>query len=700
MPSRPGAPRRRAAWPAAAILAATPALAQTAPEISLPPVVIEGQAGLPRLTPATVPDNAAREEQLRELPGNVTLVPADQFRDRPAVTTLQQALEYVPGVFAAAKWGEDSRLSIRGSGLARNFHLRGVRLYWDGVPTNQADGSGDFQELDPLTAYRIEVLRGANAFPLGANTLGGAINFVSPTGRLAPGALLRGEGGSWEFARGQVAYGVATDRADGYVTGTALTQQGYRDHSAGRSYRLNGNAAVRWGPGNQAETRIFVAAVDVWQQIPGTVTRTSALTNPKAAAPANLALNYLRNIRSLRLGTLTAVRPVDGVRIEAGGSYVDRELDHPIFQVIDQNGGDFNAFIRATIEGAVFGLPSWTIMGGNLAQGSARSRRYVNNFGSRGALVYAAEEQARTSDLYLQSNLEVLPRFQLVAGVQLGEAWRNVIDELNPAPPRNQSGSGNWQWVNPRIGFLWNVTETAQVFGNLSWSTEPPTLSDLTPQIPRGGFQNLDAQRAATLEIGTRGREGPFDWEVAVYRAWIRDEIQLFSLGAGTSFALNADRTLHTGVEAALAWTIVTSTLAEGDSLALRQAYTFSDFRFDDDPTFGDNELPGAPRHLYAGELRYTHPSGAWIAPTVNWVPQAFYVDNANTLKTDAYALAGLRGGWNLMAGRLSAFFEARNLANAKYIASASVIPVASPNSPLFEPGSGRAVFAGLQYRF
>jgi iron complex outermembrane recepter protein len=713
MPSRPAAagtagPRciTRAACAAASTLAATVvatniAVAQApVPEVQLPPVVVEGQAALPSPTAATVPDNAAREAELRELPGNVTLVPSTQFRDRPAVTTLQQALEYTPGVFAATKWGEDSRLSIRGSGVARNFHLRGVRLYWDGIPTNQADGSGDFQELDPLTAYRIEVLRGANAFTLGANTLGGAINFVSPTGRLAPGAPVRGEAGSWEFARGQLAYGVATEQADGYVTGTALTQQGYRDHSAGRSYRLNANAAVRWGPGEQAETRVFVAGVDVWQQIPGTVTRSQALTDPKAAAPINVANNYLRNIRSLRIGTVTAVRPVEGVRIEVGGSYVDRELDHPIFQVIDQTSGDVNLFVRATLEGSFLGLPSWTVMGGNFPQGSTRSRRYLNNAGSRGALVYAAKEQARTSDAYIQSNLEVLPRLQLVVGVQLGEAWRSVIDELNPAPPRNQSGSGNWQWVNPRFGFLWQVLDQAQIFGNLSWSTEPPTLSDLTPQIPRGGFQNLDAQRAMTLELGTRGREGPIEWEVAVYRAWIKDEIQLFSLGAGTSFALNADRTLHTGVEAGMSWTILRNALAEGDSVALRNAYTFSAFRFDDDPVFGDNQLPGVPRHLLAAELRYTHPSGAWIAPTVNWVPQAFYVDNANTLKTDAYALVGLRGGWNLMEGRLSAFFEARNLANTRYIASANVIPVASPNSPLFEPGFGRAVFAGLQYRF
>ena len=87
------------------------------------------------------------------------------------------------GRLGAAEMGDDTRLSIRGSGLSRNFHLRGVQLYMDGIPINTADGYGDFQEIDP-TAYRyVEVFKGANALRFGANSLGGAINFVTPTGR-------------------------------------------------------------------------------------------------------------------------------------------------------------------------------------------------------------------------------------------------------------------------------------------------------------------------------------------------------------------------------------------------------------------------------------------------------------------------------------------------------------------------------------
>ena len=121
--------------------------------------------------------------EINNTPGGVAIVPAAAYRNSTVANTIKDILDYVPGVFAQPKWGDDTRLSIRGSGLSRNFHLRGVQLYMDGIPINTADGYGDFQEIDP-TAYKyVEVFKGANALQYGANSLGGAINFVTPTGR-------------------------------------------------------------------------------------------------------------------------------------------------------------------------------------------------------------------------------------------------------------------------------------------------------------------------------------------------------------------------------------------------------------------------------------------------------------------------------------------------------------------------------------
>ena len=91
--------------------------------------------------------------QINNTPGGVALVPAAAYKNSTVANTIKDILDYVPGVFAQPKWGDDTRLSIRGSSLSRNFHLRGVQLYMDGIPINTADGYGDFQEIDP-TAYK------------------------------------------------------------------------------------------------------------------------------------------------------------------------------------------------------------------------------------------------------------------------------------------------------------------------------------------------------------------------------------------------------------------------------------------------------------------------------------------------------------------------------------------------------------------
>jgi len=56
-------------------------------------------------------------------------------------------------VFVQPRYGsEESRLSIRGSGLQRTFHGRGLKLLQDGVPLNLADGGFDFQAVEPLVS--------------------------------------------------------------------------------------------------------------------------------------------------------------------------------------------------------------------------------------------------------------------------------------------------------------------------------------------------------------------------------------------------------------------------------------------------------------------------------------------------------------------------------------------------------------------
>jgi iron complex outermembrane receptor protein len=56
---------------------------------------------------------------------------------------LQDVLDFVPGVLIRPRFGaaDESQLSIRGSGLRNNFHLRGVNVLLDGFPYGRLFGT-------------------------------------------------------------------------------------------------------------------------------------------------------------------------------------------------------------------------------------------------------------------------------------------------------------------------------------------------------------------------------------------------------------------------------------------------------------------------------------------------------------------------------------------------------------------------------
>lgn len=644
----------------------------------------------------TVPTLAEARRELATTPGAVAVVGREDYAATPARTP-KDALDYVPGVFVQPKWGEDSRISIRGSGLSRNFHGRGLSLYLDGVPINTADGSFDFQEISP-TAYRyIEVYRGANALRFGANALGGAINFVTPTGRDASPFEARLDVGSFGLARLAVSAGSATGAADAFVTSDFLTNDGFRDHSGTESTRFSGNAGYRLTP--DIETRFYLNANVIEQRIPGAVTRAIALASPKTAAPANLLNDYQRNIDSYRLANKTALRLGPGTTLEAGAFYYDRALYHPIFQVIDNTSDDFGGYLRLVDARRVSGFANRLTFGANVHDGRTDARRFVNIKAQRGAPTFDAEQKSQNRSLYFENALYVLPRLALIGGGQYVEATREQNDRF--LSDGNQSGSRTFDHFSPRAGILYELSAASELFANWSESFEAPTFSEIsiTPTVTT----SLRPQIARTFEVGTRGRTPALTWDLALYHSQINGEFQCLNTGTpGSCTQVNLDKSIHQGVEAGIGARLIDGLGSTGsgnrDALWLNLAYTWGDFRFDDDKTFGNNRLPGAPEHFLRAELLYRHPSGFYAGPNIEASPEGLFVDNRNQVTAPSYLLWGAKVGYD--AERWQVTVEGRNLGDEKYIASASVATSANAASALFEPGDGRAVFASYRYKW
>ena len=197
--------------------------------VKLPPVTVEGSQDAPERTRS---ENQARKE-IQRTPGSVALIGSQEIKETRA-TALQDVLDFVPGIMIRPRFGnvaDESQISIRGSGLRNNYHLRGLTLLLDGFPLNNADGFGDFEAAELLATKRIEVYKGANALRFGVSSLGGAINMVTRTCEDNGLFEMRSEGGSFGFMKHQLATGQVYGSFDLYVGLTHTEQDGYRRHS-------------------------------------------------------------------------------------------------------------------------------------------------------------------------------------------------------------------------------------------------------------------------------------------------------------------------------------------------------------------------------------------------------------------------------------------------------------------------------------
>ena len=176
----------RATTATLALIAALPALAQTA---DTPPE--------PTAQGAPEPDAAAaadapiegdvivtarrREESIRDVPGTLSAVTADQLAAKGPVVSTTDLLNAVPGVRFNGVASENlSEISIRGSGTQRATGAdSSVGLYVNGAYVGaSALGGRNFKTLDYFDIDRVEALQGPQGGLYGRNSEFGVVNIV------------------------------------------------------------------------------------------------------------------------------------------------------------------------------------------------------------------------------------------------------------------------------------------------------------------------------------------------------------------------------------------------------------------------------------------------------------------------------------------------------------------------------------------
>jgi iron complex outermembrane receptor protein len=633
--------------------------------------------------------------RLQRTPGGIAEVPQAELR-RSRAGHLKDVLQFTPGVLAQSRFGADeTQLSIRGSGLRNNFHMRGLNLLINGLPYMEADGFTDFESIELLTTQRIEVWKGANAVQYGGNSSGGAINFVTYTGSTASPFELATQAGSFGYFKGQLASGGVRGPLDYYVSATSVALDGYREHSRQERERVFGN--LGWSLDPRTDLKLDLLYAHVVERLPGALTKAQLRDDPEQADPNNVANDWGRDYDFYRVGA-KAVRRWGSSRWASANVFAQyRDMVHPIFQVLDQDQRSYGAEAAFHLDGSLLGRPARTASGLSGQLGNVDEVRFANQNGARGALVNAWGADARNLGMFVDHQVDLGETVTLATALRADWAVRPYEDRFPGDGDR--SAERHYRAFSPKLGLMWRPSASASLFANASRAYEPPLTLELT-SFGAPGFLDLAAQDTWQFEVGSRGRlSDRLGWDVALYDAEIRDELLNLNVRPfpNAPFTVpsfrNLDRTRHRGIELGLDASAPLHLLGRGDRVSGRLAYTLGDFRFVNDPAFGDNRLPGSPVHLVRWEARFESASGFWIAPSVDWSPWSYPVNSANTEENDPYSITNLKVGW-ARAG-LTAFAQVDNLTDRRY---ASAVQVDNAVGRFYEPGAGRSFSGGLRW--
>lgn len=663
----------------------------------------------------------ADQRSLERVPWAVGVVGVRELRRAQPTVNLDEALGSVPGVFVASRYNfaTDSRIAIRGAGSRANFGLRGVKVFLDGVPQTLPDGQTQLTNVELGNIDRVEVLRGSTASLYG-NGSAGVLSFSNDLRAPTPfSQSVRMLAGSYGQRKAQLRTVGRSGNAIAALSLSRLTTDGFRQRSEAESRQLNVAIDYSLGADSRVEIRAQVAEVPNALN-PGALTFAEYALRRDSASAANIRRGSDRRVKQDQLsvsyhhgsaaqraeyvattwissravrnalstsppGTVTPItgiyatldRRFAGTRLSARYNLGDTQTAPTLAAGLDvQQMRDTRINRRATV-----GRPT-----------AATDTIILNQF-----------ETVTSIAPFLQVQWTPTSRLLLSAGARYDRLRFSVRDDFRGDGGVNggdNSGARPLSAVSGHAGLTVTGWSAFAPYANLSTSFETPTTTELQVRPDRqGGFNpNLGPQRTLSAEFGARGAASTLaSWNVAVYRANVRNAIVQSRVVDGTAFFENAGRTKNVGIEAG-------GSLRVGRLASLNLAYTWSDLKFDDYrqttgtrvDTLDGKQLPGVPPQQLRLGLRSATYHGITVDADQTWT-SALFADDLNTIRVPGWGtgVTNIRAAWTHTWGgyRLEPFVGVLNAQNTAYVGA---VTVNGAFGRVLEPSPLRNWYVGL----
>jgi iron complex outermembrane recepter protein len=411
---------------------------------------------------------------------------------------LADALSNVPGVTGTSFAGGASRPVIRG------FDANRVRILENGIGSFDVSDVGPDHgvPIDPLSAQKIEVVRGAATLRYGSQAIGGVVNTINNRVPLSlPDSLISGEvsGGYGTSAKAGDGSGLLDVRAgdfaihaDGFIrhTGDYDTPLGVQANSHFKGDGFSVGSSLFLGPNDQSRVGAAVVHYDAEYGIPSDSTFIK-MHQTKGMAKSLLVLN---------VGALQSIT-VDGGYADYRHDEIDPSTNDILSTFIDKEWDARGEALFSTMgpfSGTAFGLQAQHKDFSALGEG----RGYLNPTATKSVAGFGFTEVPLVSTLNLQFGVRV-----------------ERVD-VSGTPATNALTGQKFTPVSGSAGLALEASQEVTVGLTLASAARAPGQTELFARGPHDGpgtFETgdptLNMERANSLEWSLRvhTREAVFE---------------------------------------------------------------------------------------------------------------------------------------------------------------------------------------------
>ncbi len=636
---------------------------------------------------------------LRENPAATTVVSEGTLeKSRTKSIGAEEALKLVPGVKVDNQAdGERVHLSIRGQGLLTERGVRGIKVLLDGLPLNDPTGfAPDLFDVDWATVRRVEVFRGPASALYGGGASGGILNIVTRDGGQerdrADASIDVGSQGFWK------AFGETGGRSGDVsyrVSGSRMTGNGYRDHTAYFGTNLYGKFSLQSGP--RTRFTLIAAGTSYFNENAEGLNVAWLDQDRTMANPDALTFNERQKTRRGTVGLTGQTALAEDQDLSFSVYYRHTMWEEAVPSTVQHRTFDSpGAFLQYTVRFRTGSLEHSVSLGSDLDGQSIDDLKRPNLGGAREAATVVADQRIRQSGfgVFGLDRIGLGPKW----GTMLGVRWDRITNELTDdlkADDLDLSGDADFEKATGRVGLTYNPAKDLGFYASWGQGFLPPATEELANNPARqGGFnQGLGAATSNGEEVGVRGSLGStFTYDLALFHLRTANDFGRYRVPARPleTFYGNLGSTRRYGVEALLGW-------LPAPGVDVQLAYTYNDFRYTKVRSlfgdFSDAFMPNSPRHKAYLDVAW-NPVPTLVVGLAGELETRAYVDQTNSYWSGGYTLLHARAGYRFeVAGtRAELLVAVKNITDKEY----NAFTEPDPDGNSFQPAAKRQLFAGL----